>query len=213
MLKKSLILLVLVSFLNTILLAGCGEEKPVSSVQTQESDTEFSKLEARAQLYENWIAEMDPFVTTNSDGTYSLDWDSFINYIRSTNPKVAIYFTAAGVASEDAKVIEELKNGIPIANLEILQFNAKRSSDAMQPEAAGQACWWYWWGKRCCYWGSTGWTIVNALQFGAAGGAIILPLIGFVTAGMAWLFQQYMINYNGFCLNQSYIGGQWVTRP
>ena len=216
---KQLSILAIVVLLNATLWIGCGGETSVNTPVTQETvqppGTEFSAQEAQAQRYENWIAKMDPYVTTNPDGTYTLDFDGFISSIRTTNPKVASYFTAAGVSSEDAKVIETLKNGIPLANAEILQPSAKGSVDVMLPDAAGSACWQYWWGKRCCYWGSTAQQIANYLLFGGSI-SIFIPILAGVSGISGALLQLYVTAYGGFCVNMPRgfpIVPPFITRP
>ncbi|KKW13448.1 MAG: hypothetical protein UY52_C0044G0008 [Parcubacteria group bacterium GW2011_GWC2_49_9] len=189
---KQISILVIAVLLHATLFVGCNNESPTNAIR----------------LYESWIARMDPFVTTESNGTYTLDWNGFLASIQPDHGAVAKYFAGIGLLSDDAKIIEELKGSIPIANAEILQANAKRSNEALQPEVAG-ACWTYWWGRRCCYWGAEGWRIVTLLEAGAFLPAPFNVIIG----GLGLYLAYYMSVYNGFCLNASWVGGQWVTRP
>ncbi|MFH1236107.1 MAG: hypothetical protein V1685_04190 [Parcubacteria group bacterium] len=218
---KQISILVIAVLLHTTLFVGCNNESPanvsgISDVQTPNvDDREFHAMEARAAIYELWIARMDPYVTTNSDGTYTLDWDGFLASLQTEDHAVAKYFAGAGVISNDAKIIEGLRDGIAIANADLLQPNAKRSSDAMLPEAAGSACWRYWWGVRCCYWGTTAQQIVDSFVLGGAAWFWI-PLIGAVGSLSAAALQKYVTAYGGFCVNVPWgfpLLPPWISRP
>ncbi len=159
--------------------------------EIQISQAEIDKFATQSQTYENMIEAMDPYVTENTDGTYKFDSESYM----AKYPKLEVDVQAT---------YDELTKGIPIVNQEILAEKRTGVSSAL-----GSACWYYWWGKRCCYWGDTGWKIVSLLN----AGAFLPPPFNYVVGGLGIYLAYYMSVYGGFCLNQSWVGGQWVTRP
>src|SRR3990170_3119652 len=107
---KQISILVIAVLLHATLFVGCNNESPTNAIRTPGvTDQNFQTEESRAALYESWIARMDPFVTTESNGTYTLDWNGFLASIQPDHGAVAKYFAGIGLLSDDAKIIEELK--------------------------------------------------------------------------------------------------------
>ncbi len=173
---------------------GCMSKTRINAPKpeiSQQTNIGLDTLETKGRLYETTIAKMDPYVSRSKDGLYSIDFQGFLN--------------ANQLTSDEMKIASELNQGIQVANKEI------RSGQSM---AAGSACWWFWWGRKCCYWGADGWRIVTMLGVVGSGGAYYLPGIGAITGALAAYLGGFMSVYNGFCANQSWIGNAvWFTRP
>ena len=197
---------VLGGLLLSALLPGCTDLKEgdiVTSPTDNPTNDDFSQDEAAAARMQTWIDQMDPFVSQASDGSYSLDWQGFLRSISGTHPEGIRYLAAGGQPSEDAKVIQQLKDGIPMANAALQQNGSEK---AASPQ--GWACWTYWWGRRCCYWGSTGWWIVDRMHNGDS-----IPPWGWLINPYSQWAEGLMRSYNGFCANGSWAGGIWLTAP
>lgn len=159
--------------------------------EIQISQTEIDKFATQSQAYENMIEAMDPYVTENQDGTYRFDADAFM----ATNSKMN---------ELGNKVYSNLAKGIPVINQKILA--EKRSSGST---ALSSYCNYYWWGACCCYTGSQGWSIVSIVTISSWAP----PPLKWISRSLAVYLGWYMSVYGGFCLNQSWIGGQWITHP
>ncbi|MBI3956826.1 MAG: hypothetical protein HY340_02450 [Candidatus Kerfeldbacteria bacterium] len=190
--------------LMSLFLLGCADLKQ-GDVFTSPSDppeSGFSQDERKAARMEAWIERMDPFVNQSAEGAYVLDWDGFLRSIRETHPEVADHFVIGSAASDDTRVIQELKASMAAGN-DLLQ-QTPGGLDTL-----GWACWTYWWGRRCCYWGNTGWGLVAIMAAGTA-----YPPWGYaLTPYSAWAGYLMQV-YGGFCANGSWAGGPpWLTRP
>lgn len=176
-----------------------------------ETTADYSEYEATADLYTYWIEQMDPYVSEQADGTYLLDWDGFYRSIAASNPEEVRYFAVGGQPTKDATVIAELRDGIPIANAAILAAKVASPQSAEETaEVLGSHCWNYWWGRRCCYWGNTGWVVAGIIN---AGGSI--PPWGWLLWPWRFFINYYMAVYSGFCANSSWAwpSAIWITRP
>lgn len=178
-----------------LVVLGCGKD----ILRVQES-SKFGQEEIQARRHTEWIGRMDPFILTEADGTHQLDLEGFLSSVRTSHPEVVHYFEGQGSPTEDTKVIEELRESVPAGNKAIVQEGRNST--------LGSACWTYWWGRRCCYWGQDARRMILALEIGGA-----VPILG---AGMQvyapwarYLFEKY----GGFCFNGSWAGGIWLTAP
>ncbi|MGB8656825.1 MAG: hypothetical protein WCE90_03460 [Candidatus Zixiibacteriota bacterium] len=192
---------------TVILISGCSREKEI--VAPKKANDDLGNFEAKAHLYVDWIERMEPYVTESKNGTFSIDWSKFLDSIQGSYPEVARYFQGNGQPSELTRIIEELRDGIPTANDSL----SKGMTLGKVCETQGSACWWYWWGKRCCYWSAEGWRIVTILAVAGSAGSYFIPPFGWVAGAISAYLCYYMSVYGGFCLNQSWVGGLWVTRP
>lgn len=180
--RKVIVVVMICTIMHPLFLTGCSE----SPIDAQGNTPALVEQQVTPQ--ERWIAAMDPFVTENADGIYVFDEDAFNDMYGE-------------LVDSDLVVVTELKASIPVANQQI-------KHRTLNPEAAGSACWWYWWGQRCCYWGSEGRSMVKWLQIGG-----LIPLYGTLSGLYGILADDMMNKYGGFCLNRSYAGGVWLTRP
>ncbi len=178
-------------------LSGCGEEQPLVP---KEDQSQYAALERDAAQRTLWIERMEPFVAKLSDETYRLEWDSFIK-TTVFEEKTHASLNGEGPVTADAKIITELRDGITTGNLAILREQAGLG-------VLGSACWTYWWGRRCCYWGNQAWAMVSIM----AGGGVVPPLSLVLTPYAAWA-GYYTQVYGGFCVNGSWAGGIWLTKP
>jgi len=186
MLFRRLVFFMILPLLITMITPACSQKKATEPTPTPEND--FQSLEADAQRRQDWIDRMDPFVSQNKDSTFSLDWAGFIAQYSS-------------LSEADQAVVNEFAEGIPVVNAMVLNGELDNMS-------CGYACWWYWWGQRCCYWGSTGVWAVALLCAGSA-----LPVIGWgFIIFCSWATALQTI-HGGFCANRSWVGGIWLTAP
>jgi len=187
-------------FMLAMLLPACSENMPTEQKTTQpeESTEDFTAFEQAAERYEHWIAMMDPFVLQTEDGTYIFDQDGFLGSLGTDQSEIVRRLALSDEDNPDSKVILELMESISVGNEQI------RSEKA----ALGHACWNYWWGRRCCYWGTTGWQIVAWMAAGAA-----FPPWGYALTPFAAWAGYFMQVYNGFCANGTWVGGMWLTAP
>jgi hypothetical protein len=146
---------------------------------------------------------MDPYVTENKDGTFSLKWDKFIGSIQGTYPEVTKYFQGKGQPSDQTKIIEELKNCIPLANEELLKSGSFGKRCAEQ----SSACWWFWWGVKCCYWGTEGYVVTCAIS---AGSVAPWP-VNIIFWGLGTYAQTIWYRYQHICLGRTWVGGFWIS--
>jgi len=204
-----------------LLYMACSDKSPVvstdsqplslsqgSSPNTSENvpetvalESDLKAMEADAELRETWIARIEPYVSENSDGTYNLDETAFQNYLHESFPDLASHFSGNGLSSDASRVIEELTGSIPVVNKMIL-------NGELDDLICGHACWNYWWGRRCCYWGSDAHYMIFIFTIGG----IVPPLTYAYIPFAAWA--QYLTSvYGGFCTNMTWIGGGWLTAP
>lgn len=174
------------------LFVACSlDQKVTAPVKTQEQDQSLAAAQAKAEMYESMIARMDKYVTTNKDGTYVLDYQGFSNA------------EGKSMTADEAKVAEDLNKGIPIVNEQVLQEGKNPGSTAL-----GVSCWNYWWGRRCCYWGSSAEQAIQWLSdFG------MLPVLGWVGQGWSSWANHLYIARGGFCTNMCWTGVCWMTAP
>lgn len=184
-------------------LSGCEDRDVPDTISPAiDSDPQITQARETAERYERWIAAMDPYVRTLSDGTFSLDWERFNSDLSLSDPSMAKAIETDQIDSLDEEVIRSLHAGVAVAN------DSLRATPQGLMETEGRACWNYWWGRRCCYWGSDAHSVVLLLTLGG-----LLPGIGWgFTAFAAWA--QYLTSvHGGFCANQSWIYGAWLTAP
>lgn len=214
MLKKmlSLRLAVMILALPMItILAGCGDrgqgptDPSVNSAHphpapADSSAEQFAVFERQATRYQKWISIMDPFVTQDERGFYRFSEAGFLNVLQAEYPEVSANLQGVGgPGSDDAAVVRELRDGIAKAN---------QIQNSSAHEVQGWACWTYWWGRRCCYWGNDAWAIVALASGGSA-----IPVFGFAFAPFAAWAGYLTQVYGGFCINNSWAGPMWLTRP
>jgi hypothetical protein len=191
------------AMLIVMIAPSCTEKKVINPTPTPEND--IQSLEAKAQVLQDWINRMDQFVTQNSDGTYTLDRAVFLGTIQASHHDVYEYFTANGQKTTDAEIVEQFINVISITNAEIL----KGENDEV---ICGSACWHYWWGYRCCYWGNEAHYAIAAMSFGGISGPL-WPIRLLLGAYAIWA-QLVHDNHDGFCINWCPIGNTiWITAP
>lgn len=193
-------------------ITGCTEDAvnttaPTEEEQTTTAPSEFAEMQAQSELIHQWIDRMDPYVSQNADGTYTLDWQAFQNELAQTDPKIALALNHGATPGKDAEVIKGLRDGIPEANKAVLEG---QTEGLMQ--TAGYSCRTYWWGRRCCYTGYDAQNMLSIMQNGR-----IIWVLGWI-AGFIWesyyWWADKMYNWcGGFCLNASWFGGVWVTCP
>jgi hypothetical protein len=169
------------------LLPGCtGVKAPTVS----EPEQPFAKEEAKAALYESWIAQMDPYVSQAKDGQYVFD-------------EVGFNATHTLIAGTDLAAVQELTQGIPIVNAQMLQEAKNPGSTAL-----GQACWYFWWGHKCCYWGANAQRAIGWLRYFGT-----LPAIGFVGKFWEQVANNIYLAHGGFCTNMNWLGTCWMSTP
>lgn len=179
---------------------------PAPATQTQEPNVQpdrppevnrdsLAMMMEYSRVMEATIAKMDKYVTTNNDGTYSIDYQGFLRA------------EGKNLKANERQAAEDLNKGIPIVNEQILQERRSPGSTAL-----GSACWIYWWGKRCCYWGTTAAQLANALQGGGVA-SIWFPYFGAVSAAVGTILQSCYLSWGGYCLNMGWGGLFWITRP
>lgn len=175
-----------------VLAIGPGCQKKVTDpAPTPKND--FQSLEANAQLHETWIERMDPYVSQNKDGTYAFDSTGFAA-------------TYSSLSDADQTVVSSFIESIPVVNAKILNGELNNME-------CGGACWYYWWGERCCYWGSTAYVAIGILQ---AGGLLAGFIGGIYFIAMAQWASWLNDHYGGFCLNITWACGPvcaWLTHP
>ncbi|MFA6512430.1 MAG: hypothetical protein WCV86_04900 [Patescibacteria group bacterium] len=195
------------------LLSGCSEDHAQVIAPPQEQTApsvpdQYAQYEAQGTLIQQWIDRMDPYVTQNADGTFVCDWQAFQQDLARTNPQIALALNGAATPGKDAKVIVELRDGIPIAN------KALKEQPEGMTQTASTRCYWRWWGRTCCY---TGWdaevavwtNAAAAVVAGIAGG----PIGAGVVAYIAWVAERLTDQCGGFCINATWVGGFWLTCP
>ncbi len=184
---KSLLLVSALAFM--LVIVGCSnEESPTQAVQNQESDipADVQQQMQLADQYERLIEAMDPYVTEGSDGQFTFYEAGFVSQHGS-------------LPASDQQIVNQLRDGITIVNAEI---GKDRSG---QPNALGSYCNYYWWGKKCCYWGDQAQQLIFAMTVGSG-------ISGFgLLAGYAGWAQYLVWKYGMFCLNGMWGGPVWLT--
>lgn len=195
----SLLLIGMLSFSTTVSVVSCD--------RTETSVTPVIKEEPAQTNYEVTLAEMqkfndeffaivdrvEPYITTNKDQTYTVDWEGF----EAANPNLN---------TDQVKLVGNLKLGIPIANAAIFA--------AAKAPAEEQARWtkYYWWGKRECYTGYDAIVMASMMQSGAAISSFYWIASAIFQAYAGWAWGLYS-GCGGFCFNASWVGGVWLTCP
>ncbi|MDD5039606.1 MAG: hypothetical protein PHY34_00480 [Patescibacteria group bacterium] len=200
--RKNLIFMVVVGVF-ALAIYGCSQlgDKTSTTIAGPTDNPGVDSLALMLEQYkvvENTIAKMDRFVTINDDGTYTLDFQGFLSA------------EGKNLTSGEMNAANGLKDGIPIVNSLILQEQRKPGSTAL-----GSACWRYWWGIRCCFWGSTASQIANGLQIGTIT-VLWFPLVGAVSGFTGSVLQACYNAWGGFCVNVSWgfpVVPPWITRP
>lgn len=199
-------------FLST-LLSACGGTPTAPVSDQQELDPAIVANNQLAERMENWISLMDPFVTQNEDWTFTLDWEAFLASVQESDPIVVAYFHGSSEGNDDTTAIESLRDGIPIANVEMLtQYEAYQNL----PEGAHMAKWKYsyWWGRVYCYSGSDADYVILLLTLGMISAAI--PQLGVLSAALITVllgYATYCDSVHGqFCLNVPWtVINTWVS--
>lgn len=204
----SWILILVQLTLPMVMMQGCSNEE---STATQPPDNPGLTPEVQAQLdqaeqYEYWIGLMEPFVQPLADGTYQLGWERFLESIRSSHPAVVAFYAGAGKTDADTELVSRLRQSLDEGNRRILEAAKNGTVD----ELMGSACWNYWWGRRCCFWGREAIGIMIAVNAGTS-----VPVYGWTLIPYAVAISWNVAVYNGFCLNSSWAwpSGFWITRP
>lgn len=185
------------------MLSGCTEDAVISTAPEEQSiqvPEEFAEQQVQAERFQQWIDRMDPYVSQSPDGTYALDWHAFQQDLAGSDPQLALSLQNGATPGKDAKVILELRDGIPIAN------KALKEHPEGVTQTAGYWCNTYWWGRRCCYTGNDGWLAVSLMSAGTG-----IPGLGWGFAIYAAWAAYYMQVYGNFCGNASWAGGAWLT--
>lgn len=186
---------------------GCDQGTKQTPVSVDDN-TGDEQIAQNADRYEAWIAQMDPYVSEQKDGTYVLQWDEFCAAVRSDNPQLYEEITQGNPSGNaDAAVILELRDGVPVANETILAIRSGASA------ASEQACWNYWWGRRCCIWGNTARYFASSLSAFSTVFRYLPWISSFIIAAYFSTVVAYTNIYGGFCVNGSWIGGFWITHP
>jgi hypothetical protein len=151
-------------------------------------------------ILDRMIAKMDPYVTTDSDRAYTLDYASFLK-----NEGTHLSF-------EERKIAENLSQCVPIANANITEM--RRS-----PQPAALAAYYSvsWWGVKCCFTGTTAQQIASVVS---AGGVVTfqVPVLGAVISLGGISLQMYINAWGGYCFNVPWTfaitrSGVYISRP
>lgn len=188
---KEMAIFMVLPMLIIMIAPACSQKKATESAP--ESENNFQSLEANAQLHETWIQRMDPYVSQNTNGTYAFDSTGFATAYSS-------------LSDADQTVVTGFIESIPVVNAKIV-------SGELDNMTCGSACWNYWWGRRCCYWGSTAYVAIGIMQVGG----LLAGFVGGVYFIAMAMWATYLNdNYGGFCLNITWACGpvcSWLTRP
>jgi hypothetical protein len=142
------------------------------------------------------ISAMDPFAIQNADGTFSMDFQAFLNANKD-------------LSAEDLSIATQLYDGIPIGNAKILQEMQNPTIMSIQYQ-------WHWWGMSARYTGQDSQNIINGFAAGGAVFAFFVPLIGMVGGLSAAVLQIYQTCYGGFKVNLYWgfpLVPPWLSRP
>lgn len=198
---RSTVLLIVAFFLMAVLLPACSEKVPTQedAAQVGVPDNATIAQEQMAERYEYWIGQMDSFVHQDDNGIFVLDRDGFLRSLTVDNRETLRRVAVADTSNTDAKIILGLIKSVEAGNEQL-------ASKAVM----GSACWSYWWGRRCCYWGREGWMVVGLIQVGSS-----IPPWGWLLSPYAATAAYYMGVYGGFCANSSWAwpAAIWLTRP
>jgi len=193
-------------FCMMIVVVGCSENAK-NSIANSDADevvvfitpegeeieilqSEINNFTVESESYQIMIESMDPFVVKNNNGTYKFD---------------SVGFNQANqvLTSDNTEVYSKLTKSIPIINKQILEERKSPGSTAL-----GAYCNWYWWGKKCCYTGSTAQYYIMVMTMGGP-----IPVFGWGLATYAAWAGYLTAVYGGFCFNGIWGGGVWLTAP
>lgn len=193
---------------------------PNTSLDTGDSpyadlDQSVQDLIAQGERYDYWVEQMDPYISENTDWTYSSDWQGFIVSTQDEHLEVYEHYMNAGPATADTVIIDELVNGLPIVNqyaLEQYQEMIAGGGGVAPPSAYAN---WYWWGYRMCYTGSDATNAKYALCASAIPAGFVNPIaaayLGMLCVNADWLISRCPTS--GFCLKQLWNGFTWTSCP
>lgn len=136
---------------------------------------------------QTWIDRMDPYVSQNADGTFSLDYASF----HQQHPNLV---------GDDLATVEGLRDGIPAQNGAILKDG--KGGDSCQ----SATCWRWWWGMKCCYSGIEAQRAIYLVTIGA-----IIPGLGAPMIYLAATMQYYLNVYGVFCVTSTINNVTWIS--
>lgn len=188
---------------------ACGGDINTPTVAPT-SDPVDAPSNKQGELFERWIGMMDPFVTQNEDWTFSLDWEAFLGAIAETDPEIVAYFRGSGEGNDDTTIIETLRDGIPIANVEMLERYEQYQN---LPDNAQPAIWsvGYWWGRKVCYTGSDADVAQDILCYTAIVMGAWIPVPAAYVGWMCYNANQCNDRYSQFCNNFTWAGIFWTT--
>ena len=159
------------------LLTGVGCRDTGAAPEQEQTQARVMSTQ-EADRIEQWVERMDPYVTQNADGTFSIDYASFQQRYTNLTP-------------EDQAVVIGLRDGIPIMNESILRGR----DDSIE----WAACWSWWWGTKCCYTGNQAETIIYVATVAGVISAAYTLGLG-VVVGIAAATLNYFKNISGgFC--------------
>jgi len=187
----SLLMIGLLVFITTASTSCDRTETPVEVANQESSNTE---MEVKQQEMEEYNAQffalvekIEPYVTTNKNGTWTIDWQSFDK-------------SNSNLSAKENSLLSELKIGLSLANETVLE----------PPKAPNESLsYWvnyYWWGRKACFTGREAY-IATSLFTTGSGVAGFNP----INLGLAFLAEYYRDTYGGFCLYQTWVGGVWMT--
>ena len=194
----SLLMIGLLSFTMTASVSCDRTETPVAPASQEPTETELEAQLAEMERYNaqffGLVDRVEPYVTTNKDQTWSVDWEGFT----AANPNLT---------AEEAEILVSLKEGLPLANAAV--------SEALKAPADVQAYWtnYYWWGKRECYTGSSADWAIYLLRIGSYTMVLWSRILGFTTSSMVAFLSYLKSQCGGFCLYTTWWGAAWVTCP
>jgi hypothetical protein len=192
----------ILAIMSCIALIGCSTLSKPTETPAESQLYSVEEVNQIAGLYESWIHTLEPFVTQNKDGTFALDWDKCLSQIAVADPRLAGILREGRDLNDEARIILELRDGIPKCNEAILASGSGEST------ALGSWCNYYWWGRKCCYTGSTAYNYIMYASWGS-----IVPPAGLILGPFVKAATYLTDRYGGFCINQTYVGGVWLTAP
>jgi len=194
----SLLMIGLMVFTMTASVSCDRDKTPVSPVKEKNESEEIqAKVEQMQKDYEFFMAVVDkvePYVTTNKDHTWTVDWEGF----EAAN---------SDLTAKEAKIVSNLKKGLPLAN--------KAVSEALKAPAQEESVWtnYYWWGKKTCFTGTQALDYAYWFDTLTYGGFYFGGIPGLILKGYAGVCKWLAQGCGGYCFNQSWFGGIWVTCP
>lgn len=185
--RRSRVLCASMAWLTFVWSVGCVDTAVEPKRETP-VDPAIVANDALVQKMQTWIARMDPFVTQHADGTYSIDYPAFQR-------------SYTLVDTGDAKVIEDLRNGVAIVNESIMR-EGKRGQDSCE----SAQCWRWWWGMKCCYSGIEAQRAIYLVTIGA-----LIPGLGAPMVYLAATMQYYLNVYGVFCVTSTINNVTWIS--